>query len=88
MKRFKIKNTVTGLEFTVLGNELALSPEFGRDVRWVREGDEDISGALETRQVDSPEGAYTEYKLPAEFSVVEENGTRKLRNMVLSVLKN
>ena len=55
-----------------LAQEIA-NGSFGKAERWVREGDEDISGALETRQVDSPEGAYTEYKLPAEFSVVEEN---------------
>lgn len=51
-------------------NEISNSQHWGRNERWVQEGQEDISNALETREVEiSPEVMVTEYKLPAEYSI-------------------
>ena len=59
-------------------------PGFGKPERWVRESDEDISGALETREVSTPSldpeipSLVIEYKLPAEFSIQIEDITASL----------
>ena len=65
--------------------------KFGKPERWVREGDEDISAALETREVElepaildeqgnviTPAVMVTEYKLAAQFTVVEEDMTAEV----------
>lgn len=51
---------------------------WGKPERWVREGDEDISAALETRQVDVDGQIVTEYKLAAQFTVVEQDITAEV----------
>lgn len=52
---------------------------FGKDERWVREGVEDISGAIDTREVMIEEESITEYKLPAEYTVEIEDITTQLQ---------
>ena len=45
---------------------------WGKPERWVSEGDEDISEALESRDIEvGPDHYTTEYKLAAEFSVAK-----------------
>lgn len=52
---------------------------WGKPERWVREGDEDISGALETRTIDLGEGmTATEHKLPAQYEIVIEDITAEV----------
>ena len=48
---------------------------WGKPERWVTElSGEDISKAIETRQVEREPGLFvTEYKLAAEYTIVEEN---------------
>ena len=48
---------------------------WGKDERWVTElSGEDITQAIETRQVEKEPGVFvTEYKLAAEYTIVEEN---------------
>lgn len=64
---------------------------FGKPDRWVREGDEDVSGASETRDVSTYGGSdgipaviVTEYHLPTEYTiersdVTNEHNMAKLR---------
>lgn len=49
--------------------------KFGKPERWVTElSGEDITQAIETRQLEKEPGVFvTEYKLPAEYTIVEEN---------------
>lgn len=42
---------------------------WGKPERWVREEDEDISEALETREVENLQGPIIEYKLAAEYTI-------------------
>lgn len=47
---------------------------FGKPERWVTEGTEDISGALETREIVNLDGSLIiEYRLPADYEIVEED---------------
>jgi len=56
---------------------------FGKPDRWVRQGDEDTSGALETREVEvyAAEGVdpivVTEYHLPTEYTVERSDVTNE-----------
>lgn len=57
---------------------LVASGKYGKPERWVREGDEDVTGALETRQVEVMGEMVTEYRLAAEYSIVEEDIAQEL----------
>lgn len=48
---------------------------WGKPDRWVKAEDEDVSQALETRIIGSEINQYTEYRLPAEYSIVQEDIT-------------
>lgn len=48
---------------------------WGKPDRWVKAEDEDVSQALETRIVDNGISQYTEYRLPAEYSIAQEDIT-------------
>lgn len=95
MKLFKCvkNNVVTNLWDDAHGlDENHYEVGFGKPLRWVREGDEDISGALGTREVDGIDGPITEYQLAAEFEIqIEDIGNaqsmakaRVKRNAILT----
>lgn len=69
----KIINKLSGLETNRWEKnslpEDYYEPSFGKPERWVREGQEDISEALESREING----IIEYKLEAEFDRVEED---------------
>ena len=82
MKRFKIKNKKSGLDFVVeKDGELIMQPEYGKPARWLsgleaeREG---IENATQTKEVDGPMGKVTEYFFPAEYTITEEDMTGEL----------
>lgn len=52
--------------------------KFGKPERWVTSEMEDISAAIETRQVDVDGQVVIEYKLAAQFSIVEEDITAEV----------
>jgi hypothetical protein len=84
MKRFKISNK-NGLKFEIVANELVMQPEHGKPERWVNEdgcSDDDKLAALESRPI--PESEKVEYRLPAEFVVVEEDMTAELADKVIA----
>ncbi len=60
------------------GNETYHEPAFGKPERWVTEIQEDVSNALETRQVEALGGMVTEHKLAAEYTVEIEDTTTLL----------
>jgi len=70
-----IKNSVeTNSWLSSFADENYYEPGFGKLERWVREEDEDVSNALETREVeDETLGTVTEYRLPAEFTIEVED---------------
>jgi hypothetical protein len=71
MKRFKIKNLITGFEFLHEGEASPpYNPTWGKPERWVQERDEDITNSTEAR---TGENGIIEYKLPAEYTITEEN---------------
>lgn len=51
---------------------------WGKSERWVKESDEDVSQALETRNVQVLENSITEYKLAAEYTIEQEDITAQL----------
>ena len=51
---------------------------WGKPERWVREDQEDVSQALETREVQNIEGSYLEYKLAAEYSIEQLDITTQI----------
>ena len=86
MKRIQIlKNSIVTNQADFDSNEEAQSwlssclakNKFGLPERWIKESEcsaEDLAASLENRLVEPEfEESYTEHKLPAEFSVVEED---------------
>ena len=82
MKRFKIKNNKNGLEFIQQGADVKMQPEYGLPERWVsgdKISDEEKATALETREISDMSGNLVyEYRLPAEYSIVEEDMTAEI----------
>lgn len=85
LKYSVIKNGVVTNSWTSeFADESHYESCFGKPERWVRAEVEDISGALETREVSSPSldpeipSVVTEYRLPAEYSVQIEDITASL----------
>lgn len=75
MKRFLITNKA-GFIFEHKGASIGeatangIPAEWGKPERWVRATDEDITAALETRQVESMPGEFvTEYRLASEYTI-------------------
>ena len=60
-----------------LNQEMAKN-SFGKNERWVKENEEDISQALETREVQNIQGSYTEYKLAAEYTIEQVDVTAQV----------
>lgn len=76
MKRFKIKNNKNGLEFQIEAESLVMQPEHGKPERWVSgadASDEEKASALETREVIEMNEKLVEYRLPADYVIVEED---------------
>jgi len=46
---------------------------WGKPERWVRVNDEDVSGAIETRTIEVLGESVVEYKMPAQYEIVEIN---------------
>ena len=75
IKNGKVTNSWTSADFGADHYEHC----FGKPERWVRADQEDISGALETREsVDIDGTTIVEYRLPAEFTIVEEDITQEI----------
>lgn len=55
-----------------------LEKYWGKPERWVREDQEDVSQALETREVQNIEGSYLEYKLAAEYTIEQMDITAQV----------
>ena len=61
-------------------NRMLSARVFGKPERWVREGEEDTSNALETLEVEDlaatetePAITHIEYRLPAEYTIEQED---------------
>ena len=59
-------------------NQEVSNNSWGKPDRWVRENQEDVSQALETREVQNIEGSYLEYKLAAEYEITQEDLTSQI----------
>jgi len=76
----KISNKETNSWLSSSADSSYYEPCFGKPERWVKEGQEDISSALETRENIDPktQESFTEYKLAAEYEIVQEDITEKI----------
>lgn len=55
-------------------NQEIANGSWGMPERWVREEQEDISGALETREIESDvDNSFMEYLLPAQYLIEQED---------------
>jgi len=86
MKRVKILNRqgvqTHGAEFedptAWIAEQIALN-SWGKPERWVRAMDEDVTGALETRQTTGELGeTVTEYRLAAEYTIEIQDMTAEI----------
>lgn len=59
-------------------NQEVSNNSWGKPDRWVRENQEDVSQALETREVQNIEGSYLEYKLAAEYTIEQMDITAQV----------
>jgi hypothetical protein len=85
MKRFKISN-INGNKFQVEADVLVMQPEYGLPERWVSGfelSEEQKLAAIETRiSVGSLGEEITEYKLAAEYTIVEEDMTAEIEKQI------
>ncbi len=51
---------------------------WGKSERWVKADQEDVTDALETREVETPQGPVTEYKLAAEYTIEQVDITAQV----------
>lgn len=88
MKQFKVKNLngevthsgsfSTQEELDAFLAKVELTRGFGKPERWVKANQEDISEALETREVEGMFGPETEYKLATEYTVEQSDITAQV----------
>ena len=83
MIRYKIinkaTNKVTNQWFSDFADATYYEPSFGKPDRWVREDQEDISNAVETREIVDSEQTIIEYKLLAEYILESEDISDSIR---------
>ena len=88
MKKVIIRNLSNEvLQFAKFENDFAMvswleilssQHPFGKPERWVKEGEEDVTGALETRIAVEGELSHTEYKLPSQYLVEIKDITQEV----------
>lgn len=59
-------------------NQEVSNNSWGKPDRWVRENQEDVSQALETREIVGLDYSYIEYRLAAEYSIEQVDATNEI----------
>lgn len=80
-----IKNGIITNQWTSeFANETYYEPGFGKPERWVREWQEDVSQALDIREVNVLGQTITEYKLAAEYIIEQADITAQVTQETLN----